>query len=631
VLDQVEVQQTQWYKDVPQTLEQKLRRDRASPMERLRDTLSAQPRPRTEIIDVVFTADSAADARLIVDAVLKQYVQYIGEKSDATEDAIYRQLLEQYNSLQSQIRGGEATHAELCRALGTNTPQELITARRIRMDETQARLNELRTRIAVLEWEQKAAGGDGNDVSAGATARSASQPRYHADPEWCRLDLDVKSTEQQIADSTYLPSHPEGMRLLKNLHFARDLLRRRQTQLDEQWGDRLRMAGTLTAIHDPNSPGGEEGSMSTERQLARAKLEQQLLAADLEKQQTEFKPLFESAQLLEKESNALRYKREFFEAVRQRLDQKNIERNVPGSIEVSMWALSSSRPAGDRRKVFTAVALALGLGMGGGVAFVRASRSQVIYAAKDIPQPVQVPFLGHIPLIPEKEPLRMLLCDEAQLPQSFLVESIRVVRTALLARLGDQAGATALITSSTAGTGKTSFTMVLGRYLARAGKKVLLIDADFCRTTLSRLCNASCAAGFLDALSSRSVEEQHIFATDTPDLHVMPTGTNGDAACEKIANGAFKVCMDQLLRQYGYDIILLDGAPILPVADATILTSQVDGAILVERERVSRREDLANALIRITSIGGRLLGAVFVGSDGHGDYRHRYSHQRARG
>ncbi len=57
-------------------------------------------------------------------------------------------------------------------------------------------------------------------------------------------------------------------------------------------------------------------------------------------------------------------------AVRQRLDQKNMERNVPGSIEVLTQASVSSEPHKDRRIVFTAMALVLGLGMGGVAAFL---------------------------------------------------------------------------------------------------------------------------------------------------------------------------------------------------------------------------------------------------------------------
>jgi Mrp family chromosome partitioning ATPase len=76
--------------------------------------------------------------------------------------------------------------------------------------------------------------------------------------------------------------------------------------------------------------------------------------------------------------------------------------------------------------------------------------------------------------------------------------------------------------------------------------------------------------------------------------------------------------MGQLAQQY--DIVLLDGPPILPVADATILAAQVDGAIMVERGRVSRRADIAEAVAQLNLVSGRLLGTVFVGSPGREGY-----------
>jgi len=100
----------------------------------------------------------------------------------------------------------------------------------------------------------------------------------------------------------------------------------------------------------------------------------------------------------------------------------------------------------------------------------------------------------------------------------------------------------------------------------------------------------------------------------------VPAGKQGEdeVEFEEIANGAFKTCIDKLRKQY--NIILLDSPPVLSVADATILSGQVDGTIIVERELVSRRTDVINALVRLNSAGGHFLGTVFIGSDSNGKY-----------
>jgi succinoglycan biosynthesis transport protein ExoP len=639
VLDQREVQETQWYKNPRQSLKQRLHGNQVvSPMERLRDTLSARPRGRTEIIDVSFMDPSAKDAKVIVDAVLEQYMAYIGEKSDATKDELYRKLADQYKSLENEIGGREKVCAELAKSLGTEAPQELISQKRVRLDETQARLSELQQRIAVLEWGMKqATTGDSNDVVA-ATGTMAKQPKYHEDAEWRKLDIDVRTIRHQIANSLLTPNHPDKVRMVKNLEFAEELLRLREAQLDERWRDRQKNAAeaSTTATEWLNQPinvlgpsitttnttglAFVEGLIPSEDQLAQAKYEEQLLLAEFKKQQTEFQSLFDNAQLFEKENTALRHKRELFDAVRQRLDQKNMERNVPGSIEVLMSAFVPSRPDSDRRIVFTAMALVLGLGIGGGVAFLRASRNQTIYAPKDMPHPMQVPILGLVPVTHT----RRLLPDRILEDQSRLTESIRVVRTTLLSRLDSHGSTTVLVTSAAEGTGKSRFTMMLGKSLAQAGKRVLVVDADFRKMALTQRVELSDKSGFIECLCCRSIDRQHIFSTETPGLSIMPAGKRGNdrVVFEEIANGAFKTCIDQLREQY--DIILLDSSPILPVADATILSNQVDGTIMVERELVSRRSNVINALARLNAAGGRLLGTVFVGSGGREDYGYGY-------
>ncbi len=623
-LDQQEVQETQWYKEPPKPLVQRLRGNpTASPIERLRNDLSVQPRRRTEIIDVTFMDSSAKEAKLIVDTVLDQYIRYIGETSDATKDKLYSQLVDQYKSLENEILGREKITFELRKSLRTANPQELISAQRIRLDETQARLRELRQSIALLEWE-KANADDSNEVAIDATDRMERQPKYYEDAEWRGRDINVKTIRHQIATDVYGPDHPNMTRAEKDLKFAEELLRERQAQLDEQWRNRpINAAGVPVTITGAGGSGYkvEIGSMSPKHQLEQAKQEEELLLAEFEKQQAEFERLFESAQLLDKENNALLHKRELFSAVRRRLDQKNMERNISGTIEVLTWALASSQPYNDRRIVFSAMALVMGLGMGGGAAFLRASRNQAIYTPKDMPHPMQAPFLGYIPAI------RTRRSSEDEVSPA-MIESIRFVRTTLLSRLDGQGSTTVLVTSADAGTGKSTFTMMLGKSLAQAGKKVLVMDADLQKMTLTKRFNLLDKSGFMESLRCRSVDKRHIFPTETSGLSIVPAGKQGDdsAVFEEIADGAFKTCVRELRKQY--NIILLDSSPILMLADATILSSQVDGTIMVERELISRRANVIDALARLGSAGGRLLGTVFIGSSSHEKYGYDYHYSR---
>ncbi len=262
--------------------------------------------------------------------------------------------------------------AQLRRSLGTGTPQELISEERIRLNETQTRLSELRQSIAVLEWERKKLEDlakqpitpDRNDVPVESAVTMEKKPKYHEDSEWRALDIKVRSIRHKIASSPLEPNNPEIIQATKDMEFAKELLQLRETQLDEQWHDRPKIASEVPIVITSDSgPDYEEELRILELQLARTEHEEQLLLQEFKKQQANFQELFESAQLLERESNALQHKRELFGAVRQRLDQKTMERNVPGSIEVLTMASVSSKPYKDRRILYTAIVLILGFGL----------------------------------------------------------------------------------------------------------------------------------------------------------------------------------------------------------------------------------------------------------------------------
>jgi succinoglycan biosynthesis transport protein ExoP len=279
-----------------------------------------------------------------------------------------------------------------------------------------------------------------------------------------------------------------------------------------------------------------------------------------------------------------------------------------------MWGFVPSKPYNDRRIIFSAMAMAFGLCVGGGVAFLRAGRNQVVYTPQDIQRPVQLPFLGYIPLVNLRKTLGKALSEDIKQKQFVLTESIRFMRTALLSRLDSHNSATVLITSSITGTGKSSFTNTLGHSMAQAGKNVLMIDTDFHKMSLSEWYDLLDKPGFMNCLNAGSIDKKYIYQTETLGLSIMPAGgqSNGNTVFEEIAKGSFKTCVEQLRKQY--QIILFDCSPILPVADATIMANQVDGTIFVERELVSHRGDIATAISRINSTGGRLFGFAFVGS-----------------
>jgi len=649
VLDHKDVQQTRWYKDPPKPL---LKSQVLTLMERLRGGLSASPRRGTELIDVSFTARSAKDAAAIVNTTLDQYIGYISEMSNSTRDDIYRQLADQFKSLENEIEGRQKVLAKLRRELGTGVPEELVAMKRVSLEEAEGKYRGVYLDMSVAQWQQKRleaaiekikaetkknseknTTGDGNKAVPADTPTSQPaemQPKYHQDGDWRRMDMRIRTLKHQIesASRDFKSGHPTMVKLASELKFAEEMLALRRAQLDDDWKNRsklpmLRAAPMLQGqlVIDPRRPevAYEAKLQTVKAQLDLLKHQADLLLAEAKKQRADFAETFQSAQMLEKENEALRHKRRLFDAVRERLDHKEMERNVPGSIEVLTRAFASSLPSKDRRTLFTIMSLVAGLGLGLGAAFLRASKNQAIYAPGDLPShAIEGPFLGQLPIVTKTK--QMAVEDDP-----MLAEGMRMVRTALLSRIDEGRGNAILVSSAQTGTGKSTFAVMLARSFAQSGKKTLLVDSDLRKRDLTRRFDLVDERGFVESLQHRSVDEHSVFSTNTPDLDFMPAGQrNGGIELELTANGAFSLLIGQARSKY--DIVILDSPPILPVADARILSRQVDGTVMVVRQETCQQGDVIDALACLGSSGGKLLGTVFLATPQRALYGSSYSY-----
>ena len=610
VLDRPAVQQTRWYQQPPGSGLSKL----VTPLERLREVLWIRPRPQTEIIDVSMTARASKDTAVIVNAVLDEYLRYSREASDASNDALHSRLREKVKSLRAEIDGLERVAMESRKKLGTNLPDELISSRQMRIDTLREKRDEIRRELATAKWQLEQLSGITGEAPSTETDEppAADQRSYDGDPEWRQLNLAAQRArfQQDAARDRFGPQHPTMKQLQNEGKRAELALRTREGQLDMQW-----QTGPK-AVGDAVSGGPMAMTVDgLDRRVQQLSIQETLLQDDLARLEREIDETFGTAQILAREDERLGSRRRLREAVEVELGRREMERNLPGSIEVLSRAYPSSVPSQDRRSLFTVVAAIFGLAAGLGAAFLRMTRGAHIHELGDVPAGDEMPFLGQLPLLRKDEH-----CPPEDSPVQ--AEFIRMIRTAVLERLGPGSGQVVLITSAGPHSGKTTVSVMLGRSLAQCGKKVLLVDADLRNPSLSKRFGVEHEPGLIASLRSNDVDRAGIFETETSRLSMIPAGrpTMG-SDFELIANGTLVACMAQWRQEY--DIIVLDSSPVLPVADARILSHHADGTIMVVRAEHCRRPDVMEALTSLSSAGARLLGTVFLGTF---DRRSHYSH-----
>jgi Mrp family chromosome partitioning ATPase/uncharacterized protein involved in exopolysaccharide biosynthesis len=196
-------------------------------------------------------------------------------------------------------------------------------------------------------------------------------------------------------------------------------------------------------------------------------------------------------------------------------------------------------------------------------------------------------------------------------PDSPAAASFRVLRHRL-DELGR--GKAVLVTSPSAGEGKTFCALNLALALGEDGReRVLLIEANFRSPSLARLLGFQpplCIQRQLEYYRAMRVHAWDVVEAPTPELHVAAVAPEGEMS-PMLDGPALAVCIEDM-RSFGYDHIVIDGPAVLGSADANVIEESVDGILMVLRAGRSRARELRKAGEQIGT--SKLLGVALLGT-----------------
>lgn len=314
--------------------------------------------------------------------------------------------------------------------------------------------------------------------------------------------------------------------------------------------------------------------------------------------------------------------RQQYDALLRRYNSLNAESGVQtNNLSVVDRAGISEGPSWPKLPLNLALAIFAGLLLSFVCVVLREQLFDAVRVPDDVTDRLRLPLLG---TIPETDELDTQIAD----PKSPVSEAFNSVRTALSLSEGGMPR-TVLFTSSQAGEGKSSSCHALALSLARLGRRVIIVDADLRRPNAHRLFGVKNQNGLTNVLAGLLPAADAIQSPGDNGVDLLPAGEIPPNPSELVNSTPFIALVNDLAGRY--DAVLIDSAPVLGIADAVILASEVDATVFVIEAGRNSVRSATNAVSRLRGGSGNLAGALLTKYDpgrfgyGYGsDYSYEY-------
>ncbi|MBQ9280429.1 MAG: CpsD/CapB family tyrosine-protein kinase [Clostridia bacterium] len=194
-------------------------------------------------------------------------------------------------------------------------------------------------------------------------------------------------------------------------------------------------------------------------------------------------------------------------------------------------------------------------------------------------------------------------------PKSVAAEAYRALRTNLEFSMSGENAKVLLVTSSHVSEGKSSISANLATVFAMQNKKTLLIDADMRRGVQHKNFGVSNKNGLSNFLANMNIDEnEFIKDTEVENLFLVTCGAVPPNPAELLSLPTMKEFIASLKK--AFDIVIIDGAPVLPVTDSVILAALVDKVVIVTCSGETRNEELKSTKAMLDNAGANIAGVV---------------------
>ncbi|HST51619.1 MAG TPA: polysaccharide biosynthesis tyrosine autokinase [Pyrinomonadaceae bacterium] len=557
----------------------------------LRDGLTIDPVEHTNLVVIRFQSTDPEIAANVVNtlATIFRSNDIFEETTGAkkAEDVLANSITE----LQLRVRDNEQKRLDFQREkdlpLGSKQGQDLNAVQ----------LGTYSAQMQAAEADRKQAEADYNAaVETQNTSGIWAIPQVQSDARVQKLREKIGELEEQKAALlvTYTPEWPAVQKIEKQLKSLHE-------QLDKAPGEIV--AGLKNRFEASSK---KEKSARDSYFTARAKANSQSISetglADLDQQ--------------------IETDRQNLNLYQQRLNELKVTHgdDTSGNVSTVEEARVPREPIGPPRARNIVIALLLSLGIGVGLAFLLDYLDDTLKSIEDVDRHIHLPTLA---LIPAPRETRRLLARSSQEPdagastalaliedvRSPVAEAYRHLRTSLLLSSAGQPPKTILVTSSQPSEGKTTTVVNIATMLAQTGADVLVLDCDLRRPRVHAHFGMANSRGVTNYLSGdASVSELAQTYERLPNLKVITSGPVPPNAAELLGSDEMRKLIYVLSENFTH--IVIDSPPAISFTDASILSTMVDGVMLVVHGGRSSRAVVRRAKQQLLDVGAHVFGVV---------------------
>jgi capsular exopolysaccharide synthesis family protein len=412
-----------------------------------------------------------------------------------------------------------------------------------------------------------------------------------------------------------------GLQLLQALREQEAAIRTTYGDVATKYGaNNPRLAelkGQLTAVREQIDQELKRINLRAQNDLTIAQKTEDGIRAEYAEQEDLVNKLNDKMSELEILAGEAISSRALYEGLNSKLQEASVTAGVKAT---NLDLVDPARPPAKQARpdwfLYPATALGTGFLLGIAGAFIMENLDDAIITSEQVERISGYPVLANIPFVRPGESVRTASSGELQElsallrdPKGAAAEAYRSLRTAVQLSAVDSPLQVLIVCSPLPSDGKGTTCYNLAIAFAQQGKRVLIVDADMRKSKMHLLFHVPRTPGLSEVLAGRvSFEETVRPHSSVEGLFVLPAGISPPNPAELLSSARWDELITRLRGTY--DFVFIDSPPILIVTDAVVLSSKVDGTIMVVRSGVTTRPVLSRISEWMDRSTGRQLGIV---------------------